>query len=188
MHEIPLIDYRKVADAQKYYESCGYQEIAVPWLLSYEAYCATRPPDRKEFYSLHGYLNASGEQGFIELLMSGKNLTKQCCITSCFRDEPELDGLHHLYFVKVELINTDVSKENLKIMITEAKRFIDHYILNPTTIISTSETGDSFDIIDTITGIELGSYGIRSYKNYQWIYGTGIALPRIDTVIHLNNH
>jgi hypothetical protein len=34
-----------------------------------------------------------------------------------------------------------------------------------------------------IKGYELGSYGIRKYKNlFQWVYGTGCAEPRLSIV------
>lgn len=183
MHMIPLVDYRKLADAQTYYAHRGYSEIAVPWILGYEAYCATRPPDRKEFFCLDGYLNASGEQGFLQLMLDGKRLGKHCCVTACFRDEPELDATHHRYFVKLELIDTDASAENLAKMISDAKEFIHTYI--PVNVIPTNPEGTAFDIVDASEGIELGSYGIRTYGKYSWIYGTGIALPRLDTAINL---
>ena len=183
MHLIPIIDYSKIGAAQEYYTGRGYSEIAVPWLLEYEAYCATRPPDRREFFSLHGYLNASGEQGFLELMLSGRRLSKHSCVTTCFRDEPDLDTTHHRYFVKLELIDTDVSRENLESMISDALQFTSRYV--PVKLIPTNLDGTAFDIVDAEHGIELGSYGIRTYGTHSWIFGTGIALPRLDTVISL---
>jgi hypothetical protein len=179
----PFIDYQKIADAQKFYASHGFIPITVPWIVEYEAYNATRPPDRREFYCLDGYLNASGEQSFIELMINGNKMKKYCCITPCFRDEPILDDYHHRYFLKLELIDGNVTKENLKRMIKLAKEFLDIYTTTPTQIIQTDTNGSAFDILDGITGIELGSYGIRKYKKFSWIYGTGLALPRLDTVI-----
>jgi hypothetical protein len=38
---------------------------------------------------------------------------------------------------------------------------------------------DTYDI--EINGIEVGSYGIRSVDDVQYIYGTGLALPRYST-------
>ena len=178
----PIIEYQKIADAQAFYASKGFVEIPVPWIVQYEAYGATRPPDRKEFYTLDGYLNASGEQGFIELMLDGTTLTKQCCVTACFREEPELDTTHQRYFVKLELIDMDVSQENLHSMISTAKEFFDRYVPSGTEVVRTGT--DSFDIVDQVHGIELGSYGIRTYKTFTWIYGTGIALPRLDFVIN----
>lgn len=31
-----------------------------------------------------------------------------------------------------------------------------------------------------LSGIEVGSYGFREYKNNKWIYGTGLAEPRFS--------
>lgn len=185
MHTIPIIDFKKVAHAQEYYAGLGYTELSVPWIISFEPHDATRPPHRREFYCLGGYLNASGEQSFLELMLSGSHLKKHFCITPCFRDEPELDAYHHQYFLKLELIWTDVSLQHLHQMIADANDFLSRY--TETDIIPTNDSGTAFDIIDRKSGVEFGSYGIRSYENYSWIYGTGIALPRLDSVIS-NNH
>lgn len=184
MQTTPRIDYAKIASAQEYYTALGYEELAVPWIISFVPYNATRPPNRKEFYCLDGYLNASGEQSFLELMIQGRSLTKHYCITPCFRDEPIIDATHHRSFMKLELINTDVTLENLQTMIRDATRFFSRYV--PVTVIATNPEHTAFDIINNNTGIELGSYGIRSYNEHTWIYGTGVALPRLDTVINLN--
>lgn len=178
MHIIPRIDYQKIADAVTYYTLAGFTEIEVPWIIGHKAYSATRPSDREEFYTLGGYLNASGEQSFIELIQEGVKLTKHVCVTPCFRKEPVLDEIHFLYFMKVELIDTDVSQENLQDMIVVAKQFFEKYI--EVSVIQTDLRGEAFDIVDAKHGIELGSYGIRRHEEYSWIYGTGVALPRLD--------
>ena len=33
-----------------------------------------------------------------------------------------------------------------------------------------------------INGIEYGSYGIRTFKDFYYIYGTGVALPRFSKI------
>lgn len=33
--------------------------------------------------------------------------------------------------------------------------------------------------------LELGSYGIGSYKDYKWVYGTGLAEPRLSQAKNL---
>jgi len=32
--------------------------------------------------------------------------------------------------------------------------------------------------------IELGSYGARTFENFTWSYGTGLALPRTTNVLN----
>lgn len=182
---IPVIDYQKIADAKSFYENEGYSELSVPWIIDNAPYKVTFPGGTREFYCLDGYLNASGEQSFIELMMNGQKLTRHLCITPCFRDEPTLDDIHHTYFMKLELIDTDVTKENLHRMISLACQFLNQYMgaSSPVRVVQTDREGETFDIHDGIFGIELGSYGIRRTKDFQWIYGTGIALPRLDTVL-----
>jgi aspartyl/asparaginyl-tRNA synthetase len=183
-YAIPLIDYRKIAAAQEYYASRGYTELAVPWIVTHAAYRATRPTHVREFLTLDGYLNASGEQSFIELLQEGASVGKQFCITPCFRDESAFTDLHHKYFFKVELIDTDVTAVTLARMIADAKTFLDQYFPAdaPTKVVRTDDGEETFDIVDSVHGIELGSYGIRTHVGFRWVYGTGIALPRLDTV------
>ena len=182
MHIIPRIDYTKIVSALEHYTRYGFTEIEAPWIISHKAYVATRPSDREEFYTLGGYLNASGEQSFIELMQSGVKLTKHICVTPCFRKEPVLDEIHFLYFLKAELIDMDVSQENLQSMISNALSFYKQYL--DVSVIQTDTEGKAFDIVDTKHGIELGSYGIRTYENFSWIYGTGVALPRLDIAIN----
>lgn len=181
MHITPCVDYSKIAAAQAYYTAQGYKEIPVPWIISFEPYNATRPPHRKEFYCLDGYLNASSEQSFLELILQGVPITKHYCVTPCFRDEPIIDATHHRSFMKLELINTDATQENLTSMVQDAVTFFSRYI--PVTVVPTNQEQTAFDIVDQQNGVELGSYGIRTYNEHTWIYGTGVALPRLDTVI-----
>jgi hypothetical protein len=179
-----MIDYHKIADARQFYTACGFAEIEVPWIVSYEAYAVTCPADRQEFCTIGGYLNASGEQSFLDLMMAGRRLTRNCCITPCFRQEPVFDELHQRHFMKLELIDTDVSRDNLHAMIGVAQGFLNRYL--PTRVVPTDVVGECFDIVDLKQGIELGSYGIRRQGDLSWIYGTGLALPRLDVVRAMN--
>jgi len=174
------IDYRKLAAGLDYYESCGYEYMEVPWVVSGEAESATLPPDATATSVQYGDLVGSAEQGFIELLLRGRTILKACTITPCFRIEDSYDELHHAYFMKLELIDTDATPENLQRMISDARGFLQQYV--DTDI---EATGDStYDIVDTKHCIELGSYGIRTFNDTAYIYGTGIAPPRLDTVIN----
>ena len=101
-------------------------------------------------------------------------------ITPCFRDEPILDELHKSYFMKVELIDT-LRADSLNNMIQSAKEFYLKYL-----DVSVIETQDEmYDIEDTKNRIELGSYGTRRYKNIEYVFGTGCALPRLTYAINL---
>lgn len=124
----------------------------------------------------YGDLVGSAEQSFIELLIRQQKLGKHCAITPCFRHEAEYDDLHHAYFMKCELFNSDATPENLQQMITDAVDFFRQYL--PVTVITT-EIG--YDIMAGDS--ELGSYGFRKYHNTQFVYGTGCALPRLSTVM-----
>lgn len=171
------IDYRKLAAALEYYEPKGYAYLEVPWVVSREATTVTLPKDRHVTTSRIGDLVGSAEQSFIELLLRGETITKACAITPCFRDEEVYDDLHHAYFMKLELINTDATLENLHAMITDAIGFLNQYL-----DVEIEETGENmFDIVSTKGRIELGSYGFRDAPFGRFIYGTGLALPRLDT-------
>ncbi len=178
----PRIDYQKIAEAANHYRDLGYVETEVPWIIPFNAYNATSPCDRRQFMTLDGYLNASGEQSFIHLLQQGEPLNKNFCITPCFRDEPILDDIHQTYFMKLELFIRDATQENLQKIIQDAKSFFDQYV--ETEIIQTGE--HAYDIIDSKYKIEIGSYGIRKIKDFEFIYGTGLALPRFDYIINKN--
>lgn len=182
----PTIDYSLLGEAQRYYAQRGYHELSAPWIVRHEAQASTCPPGRRDFFCLDGYLNASGEQSFLELLLQGQRLEKHFCITPCFRDEPVIDELHQRSFIKLELIDTNVTEEHLHTMMRDAKLFFDSLlpIEQATTIVKTDESDSSYDIIDGQHGIELGSYGVRRYKTHEWIYGTGLALPRFQVVKH----
>ena len=185
MHTTPIIDYSIILDALTYYKNSGFLYREVPWIISHPAYVATRPNNRPEFYTLGGYLVASGEQGYIQELHEGKELTKHICITPCFREEEVIDAIHYRYFLKAELIDTHATQENLHSMITTAKKFFEKY--TKVSVIQTDTHGKAFDIIDETTGVELGSYGIRTTNEHAFIYGTAVALPRLSVVITKNN-
>ena len=45
----------------------------------------------------------------------------------------------------------------------------------------------TYDIVDLKNGIELGSYGIRQFKDYKWIFATGLAEPRFSKILSKYN-
>jgi hypothetical protein len=174
-----MIDLDRIVSAEHYYAELGFKRTDVPWIVKQEAYHITKPSQAfRDFATLDGFLVASGEQSFLQLLLDGNEIKKAQCTTPCFRDENH-DELHHLYFMKTELINTEVCDKNLMDMIEAAYWYFRKQLA--VKIIKLDD--ETYDIVDSRFGIELGSYGTREYKNLKWIYGTGVAEPRLTQVI-----
>ena len=175
-----MIDHSKIAAAEAYYEQCGYQKIDVPWVIEREAYSATFPEHAFPFFTLGGFLPASGEQSFIQLMLEGKLPPgKYQCTTPCFRDEATYDELHLPYFYKVELIEVNRPNRYLGDVLEVAHTFLSRYCELKIVPISTEQ----MDIVELSSGIELGSYGKREFKDFSWLYGTGMAEPRLSQVL-----
>lgn len=179
-------DLRIFADAQDHYAGLGYRDVAVPWVISREAMDATLPTDKVPYGTFGGYLVGSAEQSFIELLLSGEELGRVQAFSPCFRDETH-DELHSPYFLKLELFDGILppTEESVLGMVDQAQQFFERYL--PTVI--SREGVDSFDILAADSGMELGSYGVRRIPGHSWIYGTGVALPRLQQAIdHFEAH
>lgn len=185
------IDYRKVGKAIKRYEKLGYVYIDTPWLVSEEAIKATLPLDRQGFELRSeivngGRLVGSAEQGFIQLMMDDK-ISKGRYVTAgpCFRDEPVVDELHQYAFFKVELIDLNrapfkYDDADVREMAEEAAGVIySLYGCLPTL----KKTVEGYDL--DVQGIEVGSYGIRALGRDEWVYGTGLALPRTSRAMKM---
>jgi len=181
-------DYRRplalnlnyLAEAQSYYSSLGFENIAVPWVITEEAYTATLPPEVKRYETLGGYLVGSAEQSFIQLLLDGEKLERVQASSPCFRDE-EHDEIHSPYFFKLELFDglLEPTEKSVLEIAALAKGFFEKYL--PVRIEQEGEL--AWDILAAHSGLELGSYGVRSYREHSWIYGTGVALPRLDQAL-----
>ncbi|MBI4151330.1 hypothetical protein HY496_00025 [Candidatus Woesearchaeota archaeon] len=180
------IDYKIIADALEFYRSRGYTEMEVPWIVSDEAKMVTAPEKDKPFRTHLGTLVASAEQSFVELMLHHTlRAGKYVSCTPCYRDEIR-DDLHHCWFLKVELIDV-LSEEqlsngeiNLQLneMIESAESFFKRYLP-----IRRKETREGVDLICGDQPWELGSYGFRSYQHLNWIYGTGVAEPRLSIAL-----
>jgi hypothetical protein len=205
-----MIDYNIIAESVKYYEKCGFSRIESPWTVTKDISDITKPEGIPNFSisEKSKVLVASGEQSFLYLynkgfLPKGKFQTT----TPCFRDET-FDVWHTKYFIKNELIITDdVSKEQLRNVIHSARDFFRKYCLlpkvNDSWISGVDEKDDvyiwdgfekiaevnvndaylypSYDLM--YRGVELGSYGIRHCNFLKWIYGTGVAEPRLSRLL-----
>lgn len=171
-----LIDYVKIAAAIEYYKKVGFTYIEVPW----------DTPKKHREITFRGkdfnpigedrFLVGSSEQSFAYLTDIGKLKSgSYVACTPCFRGD-EIDETHQQYFMKVELFDTnDTSIRRLHHIIKLAEKFFSTY--TPVRIIETDH--NQYDI-ETTTGIELGSYGIRLWHGLEWIFATGLAEPRLS--------
>jgi hypothetical protein len=124
-------------------------------------------------------LVASGEQSFLQLIAQGElKHGKYVCVTPCFRYEQPITETHRLFFMKVELIIIRSSdRKQLRKMIDQVHDFMGQYIPG---LRQVQIHDDQYDIL-TKSGLELGSYGLRSHPlTGPWIYGTGLAEPRFS--------
>jgi hypothetical protein len=196
-----MINYQILADSVSFYESKGFERIESPWTVTSEISGITKPPGCTNFTieEKNKVLVASGEQSFLYLytkgfLPKGRFQT----ITPCFRDEP-FDVFHTKYFLKNELIITDdTTDEAVHYMVECAQEFFRKYCLKKRpqefySVIAENHVDDvvikpwseyvpnCFDL--EYEGIELGSYGRRRCDYLEWIFGTGVAEPRLTRVL-----
>ena len=183
-----MIDYNRINNSIKFYESKGFKRIESPWTVTKAVSSITKPEGKGdwEIVGKDKVLVASGEQSFLYLYLKGfLPKGKYQTITPCFREEV-FDQTHTKYFMKNELIITDdVSKESLKYIVNTAKEFFEKELNHRIDVV---ETKEGFDL--ECVGIEIGSYGIRSCEYLDWIYGTGLAEPRmtfVKNIIDKNN-
>lgn len=177
-----MIDYKLIAESIDYYENGGFKRIESPWTVSEYIDNITKPKDVLSFQLKHNNkcLVASGEQSFLYLylkdfLPKGEFQTT----TPCFRFE-SFDYSHTKYFIKNELIKTDlVNTSELDRITNLCFNFFKKYIPN----IEIIKTDIGYDI--DYKGNELGSYGIRENEYLKWIYATGCAEPRLSKIINL---
>lgn len=179
------IDWKKLFHGIEYYEKVGYTMLNTDWIVEREFTEVTKPIDIVPVSYGEVDLVGSCEQTFIKMMSQGviKNGSFMG-LTPCFRNEPIVDLLHRKYFMKLELIvvgGYNTWSENLGYMLNHSLDFFSKYL--PVDMIQTDE--EQYDIIDIKNGIELGSYGIRHWKDLSWVYGTGIAEPRLSTTIEI---
>jgi len=81
--------------------------------------------------------------------------------------------------MKVELIDTlEPNINGLNKMIKCAKLFFEEFIKT-----KTIELAEELYDIETLSGIELGSYGTRRTIAGEHVFGTGLAEPRLTKAI-----
>lgn len=180
-----MIDYKRIHDSSVFYDSKGFTRIEIPWTVTKPISNITKPEGSTdwEIIGKDKVLVASGEQGFLYLYLKGfLPKGRFQAISPCFRND-SFDQTHTKYFIKNELIITnEVTEPRLIEMIGYCKEFFE------------KELGKKVDMIKTdigydleINGIEIGSYGIRSCEYLDWIYGTGVAEPRMSFIKKMIN-
>lgn len=176
-----MIDYGRLQRSTEFYTLNGFTRVEVPWTVTAAVSGITRPPyaSDMEIVGKNKVLVASGEQGFLYLyLKSFLPKGRFQAITPCFRDEP-IDMSHTKYFMKNELIITDdVSEATLSNIVETAREFFEQ---EANQAISLIKTEDGYDL--ELNGYEIGSYGIRKTEFIEWVYGTGVAEPRMTMAL-----
>lgn len=178
-----MIDYNNLNNSVNHYTNHGFNRIEVPWLVTEAVDSITRPKNVQPYIveAKNKNLIASGEQGFLylylkEYLPKGSFQT----VTPCFRND-SFDFTHTKYFMKNELIQTDiVTQKRLEEVTKIALEFFQQFFNRALTV---DVTSDGFDIM--LDDYELGSYGIRECEYLKWIYATGWAEPRMSKLINL---
>jgi hypothetical protein len=180
-----MIDYGRIDRSINFYENCGFSRIESPWTVTKEISGITKPEGKTDWEILgkNKVLVASGEQSFLYLYLKGfLPKGKYQTITPCFRDEA-FDKTHTKYFIKNELIITDVvSEKSLDNIIHYCKQFFESE-LKVDVFVKKTEIGYDLEV----NGIEIGSYGIRSCEYLDWVYGTGVAEPRLTMIKNIIN-
>lgn len=176
----------------------------LPWLVEQEYADATRPPGRRDVAALHGLFVSSGEQSFLKLWSEGRlpatgptPSAERVYIgwTPCMRDEEHLDELHQHGFMKAEWFvpadHLDWAGQMARLMqLVWRQRLCFHAIAGrllgapgggaPVPTLEPQGVG----VIDLMLGgIEVGSYGIRTFRGRAYIYGTALALPRFHQAL-----
>jgi len=175
-----MINYKILDESLTYYENNGFKRIETPWTVSEYVDNLTKSDDVLSFQLKHNNkcLVASGEQSFLylylkEFLPKGQFQT----ITPCFRFE-SFDFTHTKYFMKNELIKTDiVNNDELVKIVEKCLHFYKKHVSRAEVVV----TENGFDIM--YKDYELGSYGIRECEYLKWIYATGCAEPRLSNLI-----
>ena len=176
------INYARIASAIENYKMMGYEYIETPWLVKESTVRITLTVEARAHKTNIDYkcLVGSGEQSFLEIKNQLCPSKKYQTVTPCFRDE-KYDELHLPWFIKLELIYVLWKDENANAILNQVTNDAQKVLRTMSGVNTLVKTEDGFDI--NVAGIEVGSYGIRSHHEFKWVYGTGIAEPRMSQAI-----
>lgn len=177
-----MIDYQILYFSQKYYQLQGFEVMEVPWYIPESIDQITKPSDRESIITRLGCLPASGEQSFLSIWDRLKEGSKYQAITPCYRDESVEDEWHLPYFMKNELIIKGGQFEDVIKIAKICQNFFQIYSPQPVELVITKEGIDL-----EIGGVEIGSYGLRTFGEMKWVYATGCAEPRFSKLISKNS-
>jgi hypothetical protein len=188
-----MINYDIIGQSVSHYSGLGYERIEAPWWVSTNVLNMTTPEWIEKTYYLEANkkcLVASGEQSYLYMMVKDRLPVgrKYQTVTPCFRDE-SIDFLHKKCFIKNELIvncsglTIDKAEDMYHRMREDAFLFFKRY-LDAREEETYEDALMSTDIVSP-QGVELGSYGIREHSGYTWVYGTGVAEPRLSRVLQL---
>jgi hypothetical protein len=177
------IDWMWIGKAVQFFIDNEYDYKEVPWVVGNQAISSTIPFGKSAFSLTHpilapGFLVGSAEQSFVQLMLEGGlPKGKYCAASPCFRDDV-IDQWHQLYFFKVELIEMSPNSQNVFEIMDCARAFMENL---GNCHIDVHKTYEGYDLI--LNGKEIGSYGNRQINEFNWTYGTGLALPRFGQAL-----
>lgn len=170
-----------VYQALEYYQALGYKLISVPMCVEQDAVKETLPCDKIAKEYLDGlYYVGSAEQSFLQMISDGLlEDGKYCAITPCERSD-EIDDSHFNIFLKIELIcidQTNSGRYDYTLPMLDASDIYKDFLGSGDVkeVITSSSSCDLY-----IGDLEVGSYGNRTYKGINYVYGTGLAEPRFS--------
>lgn len=195
MENVPNINWRLLAEVvEAFTNGLKYKYVEVPWAVSEKAIRSTFSGEIKEVLSGPLYAVGSAEQSFVELQLQGKlEPGYYITVSPCFREESVHNEFTRPHFMKAEIyITKDASEETAKQLATASLKFFGYLLskqLSDTFIPDSKKidlrlvpTDEGWDIM--LNGIELGSYGVRTYEGTTWVYGTALAEPRFTAVVN----
>jgi hypothetical protein len=178
-----IVDWSILAASLKFYEAIGYRRIEAPWFQPHDVIAETCP-EPSGILTVPGFggLVGSAEQSLMAADFEGNlGSGKFVSLTPCFRNEPVIDRLHMNCFMKVELYDNErCDADSVSAMLETARRFMEVATGHRPSLLPTAE---GFDLM--IGSVEVGSYGIRTRRGKTWVYGTGVAEPRLTTAVRM---
>jgi hypothetical protein len=181
--ENPEISWRHLTAALEHFIEQGYTYVEAPWTVPSEVTRITFDGRHDEWTTAHGDLVGSAEQSFLHLRLQNQlPAGRYVALTPCFRKEPYHDNLRRPYFMKVELMHVGkagaFSEDDVEALAQTCHQWMQSYVGVEVDKVSTDL---GYDL--EIGGIEVGSYGLRQHADFEWVYGTALAEPRLSQAL-----